>query len=268
MQFTNSVGMTLRLVPPGRFLMGSPSGEQDRPDDETQHEVEITTPFYLGACEVTQGEYETVMGNNPSAFTKERLGNLLAGVDTSKLPVERVSWYGATDFCRKLSSRPAERRAGRAYRLPTEAEWEYASRGGARVSAPFNVRGKPVWELTFRDANFDGRDPYGNAPKGPGLGRPAAVGSYEPNGFGLCDMHGNVFEWCSDAYRRHYYKESPRKDPQGPAGKKDRVVARGGSYRDSGAICRSAYRYSERPDKSSFDIGFRVLCECSPGVRR
>jgi formylglycine-generating enzyme required for sulfatase activity len=186
---TNSIGMKLVFIPAGKFTMGSPNDEANRSADEQQHEVAITREFYLGVYEVTQEEYETVMGQNPSWFCaggdgKERV----AGLDTRRFPVENVSWEDAVEFCRKLSARAAETKAGRAYRLPTEAEWEYACRGGARSSEPFHFGAA----LSSTQANFDGNLPYGGAAKGPYMGRTCRVGSYQPNGFGLYDLHGEL----------------------------------------------------------------------------
>ncbi len=259
--------MKLKLIPSGKFLMGSPPDRKESPGDERQHEVEITSAFYLGIHEVTQAEYQFVMGYNPSMFTPQRFAAELKGLDTSRFPVERVSWKDAAASCKKLSARTEEKRAGRTYRLPTEAEWEYASRGGAGVSAPFNVAGKPVFALSSREANFDGTRPYGDGPNGPCLGRPTVVGSYPPNAFGLYDMHGNVFEWCADGYSRDYYKYSPRKDPFAPLGNNGLVVVRGGSFRDPGTLCRSAYRYNERAGHREMDIGFRIACSLRPASR-
>jgi formylglycine-generating enzyme required for sulfatase activity len=258
--------MRLNLIPAGIFLMGSPEGEQDRADCEALHEVEITRPFYLGVYEVTQAEYETIMTYNPSTFSPQRLGAPRKGVDTRRLPVERVSWDDAVTFCNKLSELPEEKKARRVYRLPTEAEWEYASRGGSQVSAPFSVAGKPSFTLSSFQSNFDGSLPYGGVQQGRGRIGPTTVGSYPPNGFGLYDMHGNVWEWCADWYWEDYYKHSLRKDPKGPKEGLLRV-ARGGSFLEAGVMCRSAARYNAPPLWQWVDIGFRVVCEVEPGGR-
>src|SRR5262245_51092066 len=131
-ELTNSIGMKFRLIPAGKFVMGSPEDEKDRVkgDAEFQHEVEITTPFYLGVYEVTQKQYETVVGKNPSWFSSTGGGeDEVKGLDTSAFPVERVSYKDAIAYCQKLSESAAEKKAGRVSRLPTEAEWEYACRG-------------------------------------------------------------------------------------------------------------------------------------------
>lgn len=248
-EITNSIGMKLVLIPAGKFTMGSPKDEKDRGTDEEQHEVEITKPFYLGVYTVTQAEYEKVMGKNPSWFSVTGGGkDTVQGLDTSRFPVENVSWDDAVEFCKKLSEVPEEKKAGRAYRLPTEAEWEYACRAG--TTTPFHY-GKT---LSSKQANFNGNVPYGGAAKGPYLGKPTTVGSYEPNAFRLYDMHGNVWQWCQD-----WYTEKP-------LGGKDPVVTRRASYRlfrgggwsDFGEGCRSAYRFSREPDDRNDDLGFRV----------
>jgi formylglycine-generating enzyme required for sulfatase activity len=224
--------------------MGSPPDEKGRqPVEGPQHEVEISKPFYLGVYEVTQAEYEQVMGTNPSCFSPT--GNRkeqVAGQDTSRFPVELVSWIDAVKFCKKLSELPEEKRAGRVYRLPTEAEWEYACRGGASL--------KPCHfgdSLSSTQANFGGN-----------LGRTTRVGSYPANAFGLCDMHGNVWEWCADWYDGDYYKVSPRKDPKGPATGRNRVL-RGGAWFLDGGSCRAACRGDLVPCFHVIYIGFRVV---------
>jgi uncharacterized protein (TIGR02996 family) len=163
----NSVGMRFVLVPAGRFVMGSPEDEEGRDGDEgPQHEVAITRPFWMGAFPVTQQEYERVAGINPSHFSKTGSGKKkVKRLETSCFPVESVSWEDAVAFCTKLSSLPDESATGRVYRLPTEAEWEYACRAGASDGAPFHV-GR---FLSSAQANFDGRHPSEGAAKGPHL---------------------------------------------------------------------------------------------------
>jgi uncharacterized protein (TIGR02996 family) len=244
----NSVGMELALIPRGSFLLGSPRGEKDRsPEEGPRHEVEITRPFYLGVYPVTQRQYEQVMGTNPSHF------RVVPGQDTSRFPVENVSWKKAVAFCKKLSDLPEEKRCGRVYRLPTEAEWEYSCRGGARSSSPFHYGAS----LSSTQANFDGRYPYRGGAEGPYLGRTTPVGSYKPNAWGLFDMHGNVWEWCSDWFDADYYKQSPRRDPPGPSEGSYRVI-RGGYWAVSGRDCRSAVRCRGEPAIRGFNLGFRV----------
>jgi formylglycine-generating enzyme required for sulfatase activity len=254
-RFTNSIGMQLVRVPAGKFMMGSPKDEVRRQEGELQHEVEITRPYFLGTYEVTQGQYQKVMGNNPSFFAATGAGrDRVGGMDTKDFPVEMVSWSDADAFCKKLSALPAER--GRTYRLPTSAEWEHACRAGAREYAPFHY-GK---SLGSRDANINGNQPYGGAALGPNLGRTCKVGSYKPNAFGLYDMHGNVFEWCADWHELLYYRTSPKKDPRGPANGNMRRL-RGGAWMYEGFYARSAFRGWNSADYRGNAFGFRVACD-------
>ena len=247
-ELVNSLGMRFAFIPAGRFLMGSPESENRRSGDEgPQHEVEITHPFYLGIHQVTQEQYKKVIGKNPSHFKSTVDPGGLTWNEVHH-PVESVSWEDAVEFCRELSARPVERAVGRSYRLPTEAEWEYACRGGANSSNPFFFGSS----LSSAQANFDGN-----------LQRTTPVGSYQPNAFGLYDMHGNVWEWCADWYDRQYYQLSPRQNPQGPQNGSARVL-RGGSWNSSGFNFRSAVRFYQHSDTRSSTIGFRVVC--SPGT--
>jgi formylglycine-generating enzyme required for sulfatase activity len=231
-EITNSIGMKLVLIPAGHFRMGSPATEKGRGPDEEQHEVEITRPFYLGACEVTQEEYQKVMNANPSHFSAKGKGK-----DMGRLPVESVSWEEAVEFCRKLSKRPQEG-GSRTYRLPTEAEWERACRGGVLSHQVFHFGNS----LSSEQANFDGREPYSDAAPGQTLSRTTPVGSYgRKNPFRLLDMHGNVWEWCSDWYN------------------KDHPVLRGGSWKAPPRQCRSASRRGLGPGERADDVGFRVV---------
>jgi uncharacterized protein (TIGR02996 family) len=265
-RLTNSIGMALVLLPPGAFLMGSPPEEKGRLRDEgPQHEVAITRPFYLGAYPVTQEEYEKVIGANPSWYSPTGGGHSeLKGLDTRRFPVEQVSWEDAVAFCRKLSELPPEKRWDRHYRLPTEAEWEYACRGGSRESEPFYFE-RPYPTLSSTQANFYGQRPYGIASQGPYPGRTTAVGSYKPNAFGLFDMHGNVREWCSDWYDEICYKRSPRRDPQGPKSGHRRVL-RGGSCASNAGECAAARRGRNIPGYRYMTIGFRVALAAGVGI--
>jgi len=251
-EITNSIGIRLALIPPREFLMGSPKSEEERREDEYQHRVRIMKPFYLGIYEVTQAEYERVMKENPSWFSTGGDGkDEVSGFNTSRFPVEYVSWEDAVAFCRRLSAMPEELQAGRVYRLPTEAEWEYACRAG--TTTPFHFGS----ELNGGEANCYGSAPYGTTEKGPYLKRTTTVGSYAPNAFGLFDMHGNIWEWCRDRYDEEYYRSSPVDDPQGPEGSTDRV-RRGGSWDFLSAGCRSAQRNWSGPVSRGYDLGFRV----------
>jgi uncharacterized protein (TIGR02996 family) len=245
---TNSLGMRFVLLAPGTFLMGSPDDEEGHEDYEGPvHEVLISRPFYLGVYPVTQEQYERVMGTNPSHFQS------VPGEDTRRFPVENVSWEDAAEFCRKLSELPLEKKSGRVYHLPSEAEWEYSCRGEAPTSQVFHVGDS----LSSKQANFDGNYPYGGAEKGDYLARTCKVGNYKPNQFGLFDMHGNVWEWCSDWYAADYYGKSPPQDPPGPSEGSLRV-SRGGGWSSLGQGCRSADRSGLAPAYRYDYLGFRV----------
>jgi formylglycine-generating enzyme required for sulfatase activity len=273
-EIVNSIGMKLVRIPKGTFTMGSTKEEQDEAiadyekhfrkayaalrawhhAEGPRHEVEITKDFYLGVHEVTQAQYQKVMGKNPSWFSAAGSGkDMVKGRDTDDFPVESVSYEDAVAFCQKLSDLQAEKRAGRKYRLPSEAEWEYACRSGAPSSRPFHFG----TSLSSKQANFNGNYPYGGAAKGEFLGRTCKVGSYTRNSFGLFDMHGNVAEWCSDWYGEDYYGKSPRHDPEGPSSGSNRVI-RGGAWLLNGRVCRSADRSWNRPDNRSHFLGFRA----------
>ena len=227
---------------PGTFMMGSPSNELDRLPDEVQHPVTISQGFWMGKSEVTQAEYWAVMGNNPSQFT-----------GYGKFPVEQVTWPNATNYCGMLTQK--ERSAGSlptgyAYRLPTEAEWEYCCRAGTATATAYGNG------LSSAQANFNGNNPYGGAAQGPNLEKTAAVASYAPNAWGLYDMHGNVWEWCGDWYGA--YPTGSVTDPKGPATGTERVC-RGGSWDYDGSGCRSAYRGSLDPSLGFSNLGFRPV---------
>ncbi|MBL8868730.1 MAG: SUMF1/EgtB/PvdO family nonheme iron enzyme [Planctomycetaceae bacterium] len=224
---TNSIDMEFRLIQPGTFTMGSPTSEVGRLSKETQHEVTLSRPYYLGVYEVTQEQYEKVMGTNPSSFKGTRH------------PVEMVSWEDAKEFIAKLNSLSAEQSAGREYRLPTEAEWEHACRAGSKAGYSFgddaSALGKYGW---FADNSGSKTHP---------------VGEKQPNSWGLHDMHGNVYEWCEDWYGS--YPAGAVIDPTGPS-VDFRRVSRGGSWYSGAAYCRSASRNWLIP--SDGDYGFRL----------
>jgi uncharacterized protein (TIGR02996 family) len=254
-EVVNSIGMRFALIPPGRFRMGSPTSEKDRLEHEGPlHEVEITRAFYLGVFPVTQRQYKKVMGSNPSDFSATGIGrNSVAGMDTSAFPVEQVSWDEAIAFVERLSALPKEKKSGRKYRLPSEAEWEYGCRGGSASSTPFAFGNR----LSPSQANFNGNYPYGGAEKGPSLDHSCKAGSYAANVFGLYDMHGNVWEWCNDWFADDYYAVGPREDPPGPSGGSTRVF-RGGGWISIGQYCRSAIRNGYSPANRYNYLGFRV----------
>ena len=268
------VKMEFVLIPAGEFMMGSrrspdevakqsgiANAKADRfAGEHPLHKVRIAKPFYLGKYEVTQQQYRAVTGGNPSWFCTSGGGkDRVKGMDTDRLPAEMVSWHDAVEFCRALSSRAAETAAGRFYRLPTEAEWEYACRAG--TSGPFHFGDS----LNGNEANCNGIFPCGTATKGPYLERTTAVGSYRPNTFGLHDMHGNVWEWCADRHGSDYYVTSPQADPQGPEAGFSRVL-RGGCWLDFASRCRSAQRFGFAPDFRFDHFGFRVAMPVAPGA--
>jgi formylglycine-generating enzyme required for sulfatase activity len=237
-EVVNSLGVRFMRIPAGDFLMGSPVGEeQAEPDERPQHPVRISQAFYLGAYEVTQADFELVMGENPSWFSPTGGGrDLIANVDSKRLPVEMVSWDDAVSFCRRLSERDEERRAGRTYRLPTEAEWEYACRAGSTT------------RFTFGDALDSGTATFSTRTT-------SSVGLYSPNAWGLYDMHGNVWEWCSDWYAADAY--SLKRPPTEGNGR----VVRGGSYQFAPSQARSANRDFTRPTRRDWGNGLRVVME-------
>jgi formylglycine-generating enzyme required for sulfatase activity len=253
---TSSTGMKLVRVPAGKFIMGSPKGEPGRSDDEGEHPVEITRPFWMGAYPVTQDEYARVMGKNPSWFSpRGPARGKLKERTTGSFPVDNVSWDDARRFCDRLTE--LDRRDGRAgrYRLPTEAEWEHACREAGASRTAFCCADS----LGADRANFDGNFPLG-ADRGPYLRRTCKVGSYPANKLGLFDMHGNIWQWCADWYGRDYYAKATAKDPQGPPRGSSRVI-RGGSWCVRARECRSAYRGNESPGFRDGTIGFRVVYE-------
>jgi formylglycine-generating enzyme required for sulfatase activity len=241
----NTLKMKLTLIPPGEFQMGSPADEASRGTDESLHRVKITHPFFLGVYEVTQGEWEGLMGRQPSYFSQGGDGKeSVSDLDTTRFPVENVSWEEATEFCRRLS-----KREGKPYRLPTEAEWEYACRAGTTTEFHFGR------SLNGNEANVDGNYPYGTITTGKSLGRTEQVGSYIANAFGLYDMHGNVWEWCSCWYGE--YPNIARVDPMGPSDGSLRGD-RGGGWYNAAVNCRTALRGKNAPSNRGGDVGFRL----------
>ena len=241
---TNSVGMRLVRIEPGRFQMGSPARESGHDPDEFRHEVEITRPFFLGECEVTREQYQAVMGASAGPADEVSKG--------ANLPVENVTWDEAREFCERLS-----KREGRRYRLPTEAEWEYACRAG--TDTPFSCGGvNDIDDYCWHKGNSYVKDPTDPTR---GVLMVHAVGTKKPNAWGLYDMHGGAWEWCADWYAADYYRHSPTRDPPGPARGEFRV-ARGGSRADlDGKLsCRSAKRLGLAPD-IRLGNGFRVVLE-------
>jgi len=274
-KMANSLGMSLLLIPKGKFLMGSPKGEEDRLDEEVQHEVEITRRFYMGKHEVTVGQFKAFVKDANYRTEAEKDGKGGRGFDGKEFvwkpeftwknlhfaqaddqPVTVVTWNDAVAFCEWLS-----KKEGRAYRLPTEAEWEYACRAETKtrfntgekeddLKAAGNIADaslKAKWKDAFWAMSWDDGYPF-----------TAPVGRFRANAFGLSDMHGNVWEWCSDWYGEDYYGKSPKQDPQGPAGGKERV-SRGGAWSTQPKFCRSAFRDWHEPGYRSDCVGFRVV---------
>ena len=246
----NGLKMKLRWCPKGRFRMGSPAGEAERFADEGPVDVTLSRGFWLGQFEVTQAQWQAVMGTTLREQNEKSSSRGING-EGSDHPIYQVDHEESTEFCRRWTD--AERRAGRlpstwSYRLPTEAQWEYACRAGTTTATAFGDR------LSSREANFDGVSPYADAEKGPYLEETTAVGRYRPNGWGLCDMHGNVWEWCADGYDGLL---SGGVDPTGSASALSRVI-RGGGWIGGGGLCRSADRSDFAPAGRSSNLGFRV----------
>ncbi|MGE0640588.1 MAG: formylglycine-generating enzyme family protein [Thermoanaerobaculia bacterium] len=238
-QWTEPVtGMQFVLVPAGRFVMGSPPGERDREAQEVAHPVDIAEPFWVGRYEVTQGEWVRVMGSNPSRFAD-------CGV---RCPVEQVSHDDIERFLERLADLSVQR-----FRLPTEAEWEYACRAGTTTAFAFGE------ELSSTDANID--DQPGDRIGAPGPGNATVpVGSFRANAWGLHDFHGNVWEWTSD---RHCPYLASADDPSCD----DLLVIRGGSWHFGADSARCALRYTHAPEDSGPSLGFRLVRDRRPAVR-
>ncbi len=253
-------GVKLCWCPPGKFLMGSPSDEPDRRPDEAQVEVRLTQGFWMGKYEVTQGQWERVVGEFPGERTE------IAGKGDD-FPIYWVNFHDAERFCRRLTESAhasGELPAAWEFRIPTEAQWEYACRAGTTTPTSFGRT------LKRQQANFAGR-PYG-VPDGPEAGlaliRATKVGSYPANPWGLHDMHGNEFEWCRDWYHE---KLPGGVDPDLSSirGTRNRDGTysrsrRGGSWGDDGRSCRSALRLRYEPDRGADHIGFRVVAVRQP----
>ena len=244
MAFTyQNVRQAFRWIAPGSFLMGSPADEPQRSDNETQHTVTLTQGFWLAESTCTQALWQAVMRENPSRF------------EGAELPVEQVSWEDAQTFIERFNAlHPLLQ-----IRLPTEAEWEYACRAG--TTTPFAFGGN----ITPEQVNYDGNYPYHTGSQGQYRRKTVAVKSLPPNAWGLYEMHGNVWEWCSDYYGGDYGAE-PQTDPRGADSGELRVL-RGGSWIDFGRYCRSADRFRDTPDFRDFIIGFRfALGHLSSGI--
>jgi formylglycine-generating enzyme required for sulfatase activity len=239
---TNTLDMTFNNIPAGTFTMGSPEGEEGRRNDETQHKVTISKPFYMQTTEVTQGQWTEVMGPEPwkdveySKWIKEG----------ANYPATYVSWNAAVAYCKKLSEKE-----GKTYRLPTEAEWEYACRAGTETRWSFGDDEKVLGDYAWYKENAADIVSEWYARQ---------VELKKPNAFGLYDMHGNIVEWCHDYFEEDYYKQSPETDPTGPA-TGDMRVLRGGSCSDDSRGSRSAFRLWGVADRRYGSFGFRLVRE-------
>ena len=231
--YLNSIKMEFVRVPAGVFFMGSQDYEEGSSKEKPRHEVHITKPFYLGKYEVTQRQWLAVMGTeHPSNFS------------SPDRPVDEVSWNDVQLFIQKLNELEREG----SYRLPTEAEWEYAARAGSETAYSFgdNSKSKPLTEYAWYELNAEKQS--------------HPVGTLQPNAWGLYDMHGNISEWVQDLYGKNYYAISPKEDPMGPATGRKRVV-RGGSWIHQAYSCRSAFRGYFSADYTDSDFGFRIVKE-------
>jgi formylglycine-generating enzyme len=302
-QITNSIGMKLVLIPAGEFMMGA---EEDRGDtlkffpycdpqvlggELPRHRVRITKPFYLGQYEVTLGEFlkfyhdaknsKDIERDDKPSWGNDKTGKALVESKAPEWkleldhPVVYVSWTDATAFCKWLS-----KQTGKTYRLPTEAEWEYACRAGSNSRYHFGddpedlvrysnsadadrkaVLDNPTIATYAKDGKkSDAAIPFPFLSGRDGFAWTAPVGKYQPNAFGLHDMHGNAWEWCSDWYDEGYYATSPVDDPQGP-GNGTMRVARGGAFNRTPVFLRCAYRAKGAPSRQNVHYGFRVACE-------
>lgn len=231
-------GITLEMVeiPGGTFTMGSPEDEPERRDSESPQR-QVTVPgFFMGRFQVTQAQYEAIVGSNPSSFSG------------ANRPVEQVNWNDAIEFCEKLSQRTE-----RTYRLPSEAEWEYACRAG--TTTPFHC-GETITSVLV---NYDASVTYRSEPAGEYRQQTIDVGSFPPNAFGLHDMHGNVWEWCQDVWHENYNGAPTDGSAWIEGGGSDWRLRRGGSWDFNPGNCRSATRYWFFPDNRNYNVGFRVV---------
>lgn len=243
----DGVSLELRLIPAGVYMMGSPEDEEGRYKDEGPiHSVRISGPFYIGKYEVTQAQYKAV-------FSDLAHGERDFEFEGENMPADSVSFEDAERFLNELN-----RKTGLKFTLPTEAEWEYACRGGTTTAFYFGD------SISDMDANYDASDGYKGGPRGAKLERTVEVGAYDPNPFGLYDMCGNVSEWCSDWYRKSFYKESAILNPDGPLDGSEKIL-RGGSWDDDGKACRSAYRDCAKPSKVLPTAGMRVVLRVGSG---
>jgi formylglycine-generating enzyme required for sulfatase activity len=241
----NGIGIDMVAIPGGRFWMGSPDGEESRDGDENpQHEVSVSD-FFLGKFAVTQAQWRAV-AQLPQI--NRSLNADPSGFKSDNRPVEQVCWDDAQEFCARLSQA-----TGKAYRLPSEAQWEYACRAGTTTPFAFGAT------LNTDIANYDGNYTYANGKKGVYREQTIDVGSFPPNAWGLYDMHGNVWEWCEDSWHDNY-NGAPTDGTAWTDNSTENKLLRGGSWINDPGFCRSASRVSDSRDDRGNYLGFRVLC--------
>lgn len=262
----SSIGLRMLPISAGEFRMGSPADEVGRSEDEEPTDVALTKDFFLAESEVTQSQWFAVMKTSIAQQIETKKGpvgrgaKLVTQVAASgeEQPMCFVSWDDALLFCQQLTL--LDREQGlitdeQQYRLPSEAQWEYACRSGTTTIFSFGD------QLSSTQANFYGKSPYGKAPEGPYRKKTTPVKSFPPNAWGLYDMHGNLYEWCYD----FYHEKLPGGDDPLVTQEGEARVIRGGTWNRKGSSCRSAYRYSAYPYTRSHNIGFRVaLITASP----
>jgi len=242
----NGVKLELVAIPGGKFQMGSPDDEERRDDNEIPQHWVTVKPFLLGKYAVTQAQWQAVAALPPVNIDLDSDPAFFKGANR---PVEQVNWRQAVEFCARLSQK-----TGREYRLPSEAEWEYACRAG--TTTPFHFG--PT--LTTNLANYDGNYVYGSGPKGAYRQQTTDVGSFPPNAFGIYDMHGNVWEWCLDHWHDNYKGAPTDGSAWIEGGDSNRRLRRGGSWFDGPRGCRSAFRGRGNPGGRFINIGFRIVC--------
>lgn len=240
--YTNSIGMEFIATPAGSFWMGA-SAPAAYDSEKPQHKVTISKPFYLGRHEVTQAQWETVMGSNPYTLDRSNPYYNLPGMKeriTRPNHPATVSWNDAQEFIKRLNAREGHNR----YRLPTEAEWEYAARAGTTTAYSFGDDSSDLGRYAWYGEDF-------------ASGGTHPIGQKLPNPWGLYDMHGNAWEWVQDWYSDSYYAQSPATDPKGPESGSQRAV-RGGSWHQTATSWRSSFRKAYDPDYRGISIGFRL----------
>jgi len=245
-------GISFVWIPAGEFLMGGPYDEIGRDSDEGPvHKVAFKSGFWMGECTVTQKQWWNVMGSYPSEWQEVEVIDSSPGEwKGDNLPVIMVSWNAAQDFLKRLNQQ-----SGQSFRLPSEAEWEYACRAGTTGPFSFDL------PITTDKANYDGGFSYVGSPEGEFRDRPLPVRSFQPNPWGLYQMHGNVSEWVQDAWHQNY-EGAPKDGSAWLLGNDNMRVLRGGSWRDSPGFLRSALRYGNPVNDRSSHIGFRLIIGC------